>query len=175
MGGEHYTHSGGAANYLCLPKVPKYDQYKDGVQHGGLMYGTEYQLSFNPFDKTLQDHNAACAVCYVESRGSMLMMPIVHPDGPRSIMGTWWLNITPTRVKKNSSVLTETRSTSLEPRRTRMVPCSTLLKGRVEAICRVVHMFQVESWLALCVPSERKTGHFCIMLNEQALRKNAVD
>ena len=34
MGGEHYTHSGGAANYLCLPKVPKYDQYKDGVQHG---------------------------------------------------------------------------------------------------------------------------------------------
>ncbi|XP_073234007.1 uncharacterized protein [Porites lutea] len=75
MGGEHYTHSGGAANYLCLPKVPKYDRYKDGAQHGGLMYGTEYELSFNPFDKTLQDHNAACAVCYVESRGSMLMMP----------------------------------------------------------------------------------------------------
>ena len=78
MGGEHYTHSGGAANYLCLPKVPKYDQYKDGVQHGGLMYGTEYQLSFNPFDKTLQDHNAACAVCYVESLGSMLMRSEEH-------------------------------------------------------------------------------------------------
>ena len=75
MGGEHYTHSGGAANYLCLPKVPKYDRYKDGAQHGGLVYGTEYELSFNPFDKNLQDHNAVCAVCYVESRGSMLMMP----------------------------------------------------------------------------------------------------
>ena len=75
MGGEHYTHYGGAANYLCLPKVPKYDKYKDGVQHGGLMYGTEYELSFNPFDKNLQNHNAVCSVCYVESRGSMLMMP----------------------------------------------------------------------------------------------------
>ncbi|CAH3015052.1 unnamed protein product, partial [Porites evermanni] len=73
--GEFYTHNGDAANYLCLPKTPKYDQYKDGVQYGGLVYGTEYQLSFNPFDKNLQDHNAPCAVSYVDSRGAMLMMP----------------------------------------------------------------------------------------------------
>ena len=41
----------------------------------GLVYGTEYELSSNPFHKNLQDHNAPCAVCYVDSRGSMLMMP----------------------------------------------------------------------------------------------------
>ena len=73
MGGDYYTHTGGGANYLCLPKVPKYDQYKDGYQnHGGFVYGTEYELSFK---KNLHDHDAPCAVCYVESRGSMLMMP----------------------------------------------------------------------------------------------------
>ena len=33
------------------------------------------KLSFNPFHKNLQYHNAPCAVCYVDSRGSMLMMP----------------------------------------------------------------------------------------------------
>ena len=24
-GGGHYTHSGGGANYVCLPKVPQYE------------------------------------------------------------------------------------------------------------------------------------------------------
>ena len=73
MGGDYYTHTGGGANYLCLPKVPKYDQYKDGYQnHGGFVYGTEYEPSFK---KNRHDHDAPCAVCYVESRGSMSMMP----------------------------------------------------------------------------------------------------
>ena len=75
MGGEYYNHIGGGVNYLCLPKTPKYDKYKDGHQGGGYVYGAEYELSFNPFKKSLQDHDPPCVVCFVKSRGSMLMMP----------------------------------------------------------------------------------------------------
>ena len=78
MGGEHYTHYGGGSQYLCLPSNPKYDKYQNGHQAAGYVYGTEYevgQYNRNPFDKNLQDHDAPCAVCFIKSRGSMLMMP----------------------------------------------------------------------------------------------------
>ena len=77
IGGEHYNHPGGGVNYLCLPLNPKYDQYKDGHQAAGYVYGAEYQISygFNPFKKNLHDHEPPCAVCFVKSRGSTLMMP----------------------------------------------------------------------------------------------------
>ena len=78
MGGEYYNHQGGGANYLCLPHNPKYDKYKDGHQMAGYVYGTEYevhQYSGNPFKRNLHDHEATCVVCFVKSRGSMLMMP----------------------------------------------------------------------------------------------------
>ena len=75
MGGEYYNHPGGGVNYLCLPKTPKYDRYKDGHQGGGYVYGAEYELSFNPFKKSLNQHDPPCVVCFVKSRGSMLMMP----------------------------------------------------------------------------------------------------
>jgi len=78
MGGEHYNHHGGGANYLCLPHNPKYDKYKNGHQYAGYMYGTEYEVSEysgNPFKRNLHDHEAPCVVCFVKSRGSMLMMP----------------------------------------------------------------------------------------------------
>ena len=40
------------------------------------VYGTEYEVNtVNPFKKNLHDHDAPCVVCYVSSRGSMLMMP----------------------------------------------------------------------------------------------------
>ena len=51
----------------------------------------------------------------------------VHLDGPRSIMGIWWLLTTPTKTKKNSSVLIEIRRSSLAPRQTRVVPWCTLI------------------------------------------------
>ena len=63
-------------NYLCLPHNPKYDKYKDGNQNAGYVYGTEYQFDgFNLFKKNLHDYKPPCAVCFVKSRGSMLMMP----------------------------------------------------------------------------------------------------
>ena len=76
IGGERYNHQGGGVNYLCLPSSPKYDKYKDGRQNAGFVYGTEYEVnSFNPFKKSLDDHDAPCVVCFVRSRASMLMMP----------------------------------------------------------------------------------------------------
>ena len=40
------------------------------------MYGAEYAVSdFNPFKKPLNNYDAPCAVCYVESRGCQLMIP----------------------------------------------------------------------------------------------------
>ena len=78
IGGEHYTHQGGGVNYLCLPNRPKYGNYKNGYQSSGRMFGTEYEVNSVPnlFKKqNLHDHDAPCVVCYVSSRGSMLMMP----------------------------------------------------------------------------------------------------
>ncbi|XP_067025658.1 uncharacterized protein [Acropora muricata] len=63
--------------YLCLPRIPKYDKYHNGHQAAGFVYGTEYEVSQyngNPFARNLHDHEAPCAVCFVQSRGSMLMM-----------------------------------------------------------------------------------------------------
>ena len=75
MGGEHNSHQGGGVNYLCLPNKPKYDKYSDSDQTAGYVYGTEYQVNdFDPFKK-LHNHEAPCVVCYVTSRGSMLMIP----------------------------------------------------------------------------------------------------
>ncbi|XP_067027878.1 short-chain collagen C4-like [Acropora muricata] len=78
IGGEWYNYYGGGSNYLCLPRNPKYDKYQNGHQYAGNVYGAEYQViqyNGNPFDNNLHDSDAPCAVCFVKSRGSMLMMP----------------------------------------------------------------------------------------------------
>jgi len=76
IGGEYFIHSGGGANYLCLPDKPKYGFYKNGYQQSCRVYGTEYEVNtVNPFKKNLHNHDAPCVVCYVKSRASLLMMP----------------------------------------------------------------------------------------------------
>ena len=78
VGGEYYNHHGGGANYLCLPHMPKYDRYRNGVQRGAYIYGTEYQVSSfvgTVFNRNIHDYEALCVVCFVKSRGSMLLMP----------------------------------------------------------------------------------------------------
>ncbi|XP_067025659.1 uncharacterized protein [Acropora muricata] len=57
---------------------PKADKYKNGHHGAASVYGTEYQIidqNGNPFDRNLHDHDAPCAVCFVGSRDSMVMMP----------------------------------------------------------------------------------------------------
>lgn len=61
---------------MCLTESPKYGNYKPGHQSAAYMYGTEYELGFNPFSKSnLHDHEAPCAVCHVTTRNAELMIP----------------------------------------------------------------------------------------------------
>lgn len=77
IGGEHYTHRGGGTNYLCLTEKPKYKSSRAGFQNGGRVYGAEYEVNDNSqlFNRRLHDHEAPCAVCYVSSRATKLMIP----------------------------------------------------------------------------------------------------
>ena len=70
------TGSGGGANYLCMPHNPQYAEYQRGVQSGNSkIYGTEYQTYTGPIGSSTHDHNVPCAVCYVSTRGTVLMLP----------------------------------------------------------------------------------------------------
>ena len=94
----------------------------------------------------LSSHVAQCWWC---PQGMSVLL-----GGPRSIMGTWWLNITTTRTKKTSSVLTKTQSMLRGLMGTRMVPCYTSWRGAV-AHFRALHMFCIESWHVLFAPSNK--------------------
>ena len=77
MGGSWYSHPGGGANYLCLSSNPIFDKTTSGNQGKSYIFGTEYQVSHFPnmFPNSVHDHDAPCAVCHTESRGSQLMIP----------------------------------------------------------------------------------------------------
>ena len=67
------SHDGGGANYLCMPEDPEYTlPHWPGVRNHSYVYGTEYE------GRPLQGfnhHNAPCAVCYVSTRETVLMIP----------------------------------------------------------------------------------------------------
>ncbi|XP_072024676.1 uncharacterized protein [Amphiura filiformis] len=75
-GGKWYDHGGSGSNYLCLPKIPEYDNYQSGTQSNrGLVYSAEYWTAdFSPLSSK-HDHDVPCAVCEVNSRGKILMIP----------------------------------------------------------------------------------------------------
>ena len=77
MGGSWFAHKGGGANYLCLSSNPIFDKTTSGNQGNSYIYGTEYEVSAFPnmFPNSVHDHDAPCAVCHTESRGSQLMIP----------------------------------------------------------------------------------------------------
>ena len=65
-----YTHSGGGANYLCLPEQPQYSTYTAGTQAGrAYLYGAEYQTggADNGPLRSLHKCNVPCAVCYTSA------------------------------------------------------------------------------------------------------------
>ena len=72
-GGSHYSHSGGGANYICLPKVPDYLSTANPSRQSYL-YGAEYQNVNNIFPSK-HDHNVPCAVCYTSTKEVQLMIP----------------------------------------------------------------------------------------------------
>ena len=72
-GGSFYDHSGGGANYVCLPKVPQY-MSTHVPPYYSYMYGTEYE-AVNVIFKGKNDQNAPCAVCYSSTKTVKLMIP----------------------------------------------------------------------------------------------------
>ena len=83
MGKSYYTHNGGGVNYLCLPCDPEFQEnVQAGIQSGSYIYGVEYQSGFAGM--THQD--APCAVCEVQGRSRVLMIP-----GRKSCPDGWTL------------------------------------------------------------------------------------
>ena len=73
--GSWYTNTGGGANYLCMPHNPQYGRYGPGVQGHSPIYGTEYEIIGGGPLIAIHHHNAPCAVCYVSTRETALMLP----------------------------------------------------------------------------------------------------
>ena len=75
--GSSHDHSGGGANYICLPDEPEFLSYIPGTsQWQSYIHGTEYEAYDNSGPlKQLHNHNVPCAVCYVSTRVSYLMLP----------------------------------------------------------------------------------------------------
>ena len=74
-GGTRFDHKGGAANYLCMPDDPNYLQYISGVNNRNFVAPVEYWFSTMPSLSQFNSHNVPCAVCYVATRGSVVMVP----------------------------------------------------------------------------------------------------
>ncbi|KAI8480743.1 hypothetical protein Bbelb_415360 [Branchiostoma belcheri] len=76
IGGSYYGHSGGGANYLCMPYQPTYDSPAAGSQGSrGLIYGSQYfTTDFEPYNH-LYNHDPPCAVCRVPSRSTTYTVP----------------------------------------------------------------------------------------------------
>ena len=61
--GSHWSHSGGGANYLCLPDNPNYLRYTNGGQNGrAYLYGAEYEGWDSAPLSAVHNHNVPCAV-----------------------------------------------------------------------------------------------------------------
>ena len=57
-----------------MPKDPEYSTsltYQSGQQSGAIIHGSEYE---NPVQGS-DDHNVPCAVCYVSTRPTVVMIP----------------------------------------------------------------------------------------------------
>ena len=63
-GGSWYSHTGGGANYLCMPNEPDYLGHQSGVQGWSYVYGVEYQSYAGPL-QAVHHHSVPCAVCYI--------------------------------------------------------------------------------------------------------------
>ena len=72
--GSWYSHTGGGANYLCMPNNPDYSNFHPGVQDNSPLYGAEYQTYQPSTLPGAHDHNVPCAVCRTRQE-TALMIP----------------------------------------------------------------------------------------------------
>ncbi len=76
VAGSYVDQTGGGANYLCMPHNPQYGTFLPGVQGISPIHGAEYQTNGGgPLSSNNHDHNVPCAVCFVSTRVTSLMLP----------------------------------------------------------------------------------------------------
>ena len=85
--GPIHNQGGGGSNFLCLPEEPQWKTYLTGDHTSGTIAGVEYELfnsgiyHNNVFSESnnggnpLVNNPAPCAVCYVQGRSTILMIP----------------------------------------------------------------------------------------------------
>ena len=79
MAGSHYSHSGAAAEPICLPEDPTWDHFTPGNQDvGSHLYGAEYEFDdrnrVEYFGKEIHNQDVPCVVCRA-MRSTILMVP----------------------------------------------------------------------------------------------------
>ena len=72
--GTHYNHRGGAADKICLPDNPDYLNGTSRQEGTTTVAGSEYEFHSDLLSN-LHNHNAPCAVCYVPTRATTIMVP----------------------------------------------------------------------------------------------------
>ena len=71
-GGHSINDRGGIVNFQCMPLDPQYTlTVRSGITGYTYIYGTEYVGPLQGSDR----HNVPCAVCYVSTRETVLMIP----------------------------------------------------------------------------------------------------
>ena len=75
-GGTRYNIQGGSAERICIPDNPDYIPETAGVTvpHLSRVRGVEYEFHSGPLANFTQ-HNAPCAICYVPTRATVIMVP----------------------------------------------------------------------------------------------------
>ena len=69
--GSYWSHSGGGADYFCLPDNPNYLRYTSGGQGARSdIYGAEYETYESAPLSAVCEHKVPCAVCY-----AVMMIP----------------------------------------------------------------------------------------------------
>ncbi|XP_069136636.1 uncharacterized protein [Argopecten irradians] len=76
-GGSDYTHTGAAAEYVCMPDVPIWGPHKDLVYGTGVGYicGAEYEGPIALFGMPNSAEDVPCAVCLGTQYTASLMIP----------------------------------------------------------------------------------------------------
>ena len=76
-GGSRHNVHGGSAEKLCLPDDPDYTPETAGVDPAtakSVIYGAEYEVFVGPLANA-SEYNAPCAICFVPTRASVIMIP----------------------------------------------------------------------------------------------------
>ena len=74
-GGSYYSHSGGAANIICMPRDPDHLRYSSGQQGYSNLYGVRLDGDSSQPLSRAYNYYLPCAVCYVCTRDTILKIP----------------------------------------------------------------------------------------------------